>query len=393
MKVGGIVCEYNPFHNGHAYHIEKTRESGATHIVCAMSGNFVQRGDCAIVDKWARAKSALLSGADLVVEIPTPWACSSAENFARGAIGILSALKIDMLSFGCETENAELLKKAAKAVDSPKIKTVLKKYISSGLTYPAALQKAVEEKFTSETAAVLASPNNTLAVEYIRQSEKLGACFEFLPVRRNVASHGDMKPADNQFSSASALRKMKNIPEIKNYIPQAMFAELKSSESEGLFPCLLENADRAILAFLRSMTVEKMKSCISDENGLAERLYSKSRNAETVFELIKSVKVKSLTEAAVRRAIIQCFLNIPKETASGYPPYIKILAAKKEGFEIIRERKPELPTVTKKNDADMLSEEAKTVYELECECTDKFSLFSKKIPGCSREQTSPIIVL
>lgn len=393
MRLAGIISEYNPFHNGHLYHIEQTRKSGATHIVCAMSGNFVQRGDCACADKYIRAKAAVLSGADLVVEIPTPWACSGAENFARGGVSILASLGIDVLSFGCETDELSLLEKTAAAVDSPLISQSVRTLVSAGNTYPAALQKSIEAVFGKVAADILSSPNNTLAVEYIRQREKLSAQFELLAVRRKSAGHNDEHLPENGIASASALRRLLQLEKMKNYIPQAMLTELAQAEKRGLFPCLLENADRVILAFLRRMTLEEMKKYISDENGLAERLYSFSRTAQSTAAVIKQVKVKSITEAAVRRAVLSCFLKIPKDAAKGFVPYIKILASNARGFEILRERNILLPVITKKAHADKLEKCAKAIYDLECECTDVFSLFSKKIPGCSREQTSPIFVL
>ena len=393
MKVAGIVCEYNPFHNGHKYQIEKTRENGATHIVCAMSGNFVQRGDCSIADKQSRAKAAVSCGADLVIEIPTPWACSSAENFARGAVSLLSSIPIDFLSFGCETADKILLEEAAKAVDSPKIGEKVRSLIAQGNTYPTALQKAIGEAFGKEVSSVLERPNNTLAVEYIRQREKLAASFDFLSIERHKADHEERKLKNNLFASAGALRNVESIEEIKKYIPLEMYDELVLKESKKLYPCKIENADRVVIAALRNMTLDEMKLYIPNENGLAERVFSKSRNSSTTEELINAVKVKSITQAAVRRAVMLCFLGVPNNLAKGNPPYLKILAANKKGFEILKERKPRLPVITKKSEADRLSEKGKMIYELECRCTDKFSLFSKKIPGCSREQTSPIIIL
>ncbi len=393
MKLAGIISEYNPFHNGHIYHLEQTRKCGATHIVCAMSGNFVQRGDCACADKFVRAKAAVLSGADLVVEIPTPWACSGAENFAKGGITVLSALGIDFLSFGCEIDDISLLEKTALAVNSPSISQSVRTLVSLGNTYPSALQKSIEKEFGKAAAEILSAPNNTLAVEYIRQREKLSAEFDLLAVKRKGAGHNDCVPLLSNIASASALRALANTGAMKNYLPPEMFSLLSCEEQNGLFPCSFENADRAVLAVLRRMTLDEMKKYIFNENGLAQRLYSASRTAQTVPELIKLVKVKCITEAAVRRAVLSCFLKIPKDMAKGCPPYIKILAASNKGFEILRERNIGLPVIAKKADADKLEKTAKAVYNLECECTDNFSLFSKKIPGCSREQTSPIFVL
>lgn len=393
MKLAGIISEYNPFHNGHLFHIEQTRKSGATHIVCAMSGNFVQRGECAVVEKWSRAKAAVLSGADLVVEIPTPWACSGAENFARGGVSILSALGIDFLSFGCETEEIELLESAAAAVDSPKISPLLQALVSAGKTYPAALQESIEAEFGKSVAGVLSSPNNTLAVEYIRQRKKLHGNFELLAVKRTVAEHDDERLPGGGIASASALRKLTQTEKMKAYVPDAMLAEIEAKEKDGLFPAKTENADRAVLALLRLMSLEEMKSFVPDENGLAERIYSASRSAQSILELVSRVKVKCYTESAVRRAVLSCFLKIPKELSKGQPPYIKVLAANSKGFEIFKERKITLPVVTQKAQADRLEKDARAVYELECACTDMYSFFTKKIPGCFREQTSPIFVL
>ncbi len=393
MKVGGVICEYNPFHNGHKYHLNKMRESGITHIVCAMSGNFVQRGDCAIADKWVRAKAAVLCGADLVVEIPTPWACSAAESFARGGVAILSSLNIDCLSFGCETDDVNLLVAAAAAVDSPLITAELKKLTSSGKGYPEALQTAVGKIFGDDIGNVLVSPNNTLAVEYIRQRERLAASFELLPIRRIASGHGDIAPADGQFSSASALRILERAESISPYIPTEIYAELFERERDCLFPCKTDNADKVILAALRDMELREIKRCVPDENGLAERIFAKSRNAQTVNQLLGDVKTKNITNSAVRRAVMLSYLKIPAAIAEGTPPYIKVLAANKAGFEIIREREPALPVITKKSEADKLNDEAKSLYALECKCTDRFSMFSKKISGCSREQTTPITVI
>lgn len=392
MKVAGIICEYNPFHNGHLYQLEQTQKN-ATHIVCAMSGNYVQRGDMAIVDKWARAKAAVLCGADLVIELPTPWACSSAENFAACGVYLLSALKTDMLSFGCETDNVKILEKAALAVDSSEIGTHIKGEMSRGLTYPAALRKAVCTLCGEEIAAVLDEPNNTLAVEYIRQSKKMNIAFEYLSIKRSGSKHSDENPFNSYIASAAALRRLENVNELENFIPSAMLEGLTLREREGLYPQRVENAERVILSFLRQMSQEEMWAFISDENGLAMRLYRASRNATSFDELIKAVKVKSITLAAVRRAVFSCFLKIPADIAKKTPPYVKVLAMNKKGAEIIKNSNCVLPIISRYSQVSSLSDYGKKIYSLECSCTDLYSLFSKKISGCSREQTSPIFVI
>lgn len=391
MKVAGIICEYNPFHNGHLYQIEQTRKE-ATHIVCAMSGNFVQRGDLAIVDKWTRAKIAVLCGADLVVEIPTPWACSSAENFARGGVHLLASIGADILSFGCENPDSRILKKAAEAVDAPMTGELIKAGMSKGLTYPAALRRAVAELFGNETAKVFDSPNNTLAVEYIRQSKKLGVSLDFLPIKRSKAQHAEEKLFYSSIASAAALRNFDRTEEIKNYIPDDGYEVLSELERAGLYPYRTGNAERVLLAFLRRMQAEEMIRYVSDENGLAQRLYRASRTADSFDELISNVKVKNVTLAAVRRAVFSCFLKIPCEIAAKLPVYIRILAMNKRGAEIIRNSNCPLPIITRHSQSAALSDFGREIYNLECSCTDIYSLFSKKISDCSREQTSPIFI-
>ena len=391
MKVAGIICEYNPLHNGHIYQLEQTRKT-ATHIVCVMSGNFVQRGDLAIADKWSRAKAAILSGADLVVELPTAWACSSAEDFARGGIYILSCLGVDMLSFGCENDSVELLIASAEAVDSPNVGEIIKKEMVGGHTYPSALRKAVCQVFGEETAKIFDSPNNTLAVEYIRQSRKQKNSFEYLAIKRNGPDHLDEHVNHSCIATAGALRLIENVDMIKNYVPGPMFSELSSLEQCGLYPYKTENAERVLLGFLRQMSLKEMSKFVSDDSGLVNRLYKASKTAASFDDLIGKTKTKSITMAAVRRAVMSCFLKIPAEMPKALPPYVKVLAMNKKGAEIIKASKCCLPVISRHSHLSSLSEFGKEVYFLECSCTDLYSLFSKKISGCSREQTSPIFI-
>ena len=175
MKISGIICEYNPFHNGHLYHIRETKKNGATHIVAVMSGNFVQRGDTAIMDKLERARLAVRSGADLVIELPVQYCLSSAENFASGAVWLLNSLgAVEELSFGSECGDIEMLQKALDAVEltamthSDEIRSIMEK----GYTYPRALTSVINGT-APDMAEIVAEPNNLLAIEYMRALKKL----------------------------------------------------------------------------------------------------------------------------------------------------------------------------------------------------------------------------
>ncbi|MGN1418944.1 MAG: nucleotidyltransferase family protein [Acutalibacteraceae bacterium] len=391
MKIAGIVCEYNPMHNGHVYQIEQTRKNGATHIVCVMSGNFVQRGDCAFADKWSRAQVALECGADLVVLLPTAWSCDSAQNFAFGAVSILSALDIDMLSFGSEISDVSLLKKAAKASQDEKVSAAIKEKIKSGLSYPAALFEIISAFYGKETADVLSSPNSTLAIEYIKALEKLNFDAEIFACQRKGAGHDEEKSVES-FLSAGAIRNLDDFEKAKPFMPECCFEKIKSLMSEGFAPCRLENGERAILSSLRIMEKEEFFLYTDDDRGLAERIYNAVQSSVSLEELFEKAKTKNVTMSKVRRTVLRTFLKIPPEISREKPPFIRILAANQKGFEILAACQKQIPVVTKHSDLKNLSSFANEVYQTECRASDLYALFSKKIRPCALEQTRPIIL-
>ena len=187
METAGIVAEYNPFHRGHAWHIAETRRrlGGEAPVVCVMSGHWVQRGECALADKWLRAALALDRGADLVVELPTPWAMASAESFARGAVSLLAATGVvDVLSFGSECGDADKLQRAAICLNSPEYEAGLRRLAEGGTPFAAARQRAVEGLLGPELAGLLSTPNNNLGVEYIRALDRLNHNIRPMTIRR-----------------------------------------------------------------------------------------------------------------------------------------------------------------------------------------------------------------
>ncbi len=391
MKIGGIVCEYNPMHNGHLYHIKKTREAGATHIVCVMSGNYVQRGECAFASKWTRAEIALSLGADLVVDLPTAWSCDSAQNFAFGSVSILDELGIDFLSFGSEFDDAEMLKSCAKACDNEQVASLLKTEQQSGKSYPLALYNAVLSVYGKEYADVISSPNSTLALEYIKALNKLESKAEIFPLKRFSVSH-DNPDLNGIFASAKAIRSLSYFEKAKAFMPEFAFEKIKAETQKGFAPCTLENGERAILSCLRSLSKEEMSIFSDDKTGLTDRIFTSSRTAENLTELFETAKTKNVTMAKIRRTVMRIFLGITPEISKQKPPYIKVLASNKKGFEILKNAKGNIPIITKHSDSLSLSDFGKKVYEAECKATDQFALFLKKIRACSLEQTSSVII-
>jgi predicted nucleotidyltransferase len=239
MNAAGIVCEYNPFHSGHKYHIEATRRllGEDAGIVCVMSGNFVQRGDCAAFSKHARARAAISGGADLVLELPVPWVLSSAESFARGGMWILERLGIvTHLSFGSECGDIGTLKAAAEGSDSSEGN--ISELMASGISYAAARERALSE-VDPTLGAVLSSPNNILGVEYLKAIRRLGSKIEPVTVPRHMAGHDGDIPVEG-FASASYIRK--NMDEIARFVPESCTDILNPSLTAGERPQALITA-------------------------------------------------------------------------------------------------------------------------------------------------------
>lgn len=391
--IAGIVCEYNPFHNGHLYHINKTRELGADYIVAVMSGNFVQRGECAAIDKWLRGKAAILSGADLVIDLPTPWSMASAETFARGSVGLLMNFGIDYLSFGCESDNKDLLIKCAEALYDERVSDILKKEVAKGLTYPAAISKAVGEVYGGEYQKALKTPNNTLAIEYIKQLRRYNKQENILPIKREGALH-DSGTTKGSIASASKIRGDK-FCEWQSFLPKKAYDLYKDANAKGYAPCSLTYSERGIISCLRKIKKEDFDLYVSDESGLASRLYEAVQEANSLEDLYDKAKSKNYTMSRVRREVMNVYLGIEKNLSQGVPPYIKIIAANEKGLSLLSSAKKNtsLPIITKHSEAQKLTGKAKEIYDLECRNTDLFSLMSEKIRACHLEETHSIIVV
>lgn len=383
MKTAAVICEYNPFHYGHKFQLDETRKAGATHIVCVMSGNFTQRGDVAVFDKYLRARTALENGADLVIELPTKYSLSAAEGFAAGAVGIIHSLGcVDMLSFGSESGDIAALKEASAAaeyaVNSPKFSNLIK----MGKSYPAALAEAVKEYYTDDVYETLSSPNNTLAVEYISALDNLGERMELFTVPRLGAAH-DSDGESGGFASASHIRKM--IAAGEDYSRFAPFIKANRADIKRL--------ETAILAKLRTMSVDELERSYDSANGLAERLYKAVRKANTLEELYFLTKTKRYTLARIRRAVLCSFLGLDKEQLLVPNAYIRVLAMNPRGREILAAADCPLPIDTSLRALSRTSREARRQAAFEERSGDIYSLSFEKPRVCGCELTAkPIII-
>lgn len=378
MNTAGIICEYNPFHNGHKLHMEETRAQigPGGGILCVMSGNYVQRGDVAVFSKHARAKAAVRSGADLVVELPTPWAISSAEGFARGAVAVLAGTGVcTHLSFGCECGSAEPLAALADTLLSEPWRESLKKELSQGISFAKARQNAAAE-LVGEAAALLEKPNNSLAVEYLKAARTQGAPLIPLPVLRKGAEHDGEKPTGG-IASASYLReRMRSGGETAAYIPAAAAEVFAQEMAAGRGPVRFQTVEAAVLARLRTMTDEDYRNLPFDAEGLSDRLMRFARSGGSVEEILEKTKTKRYALSRLRRMVLAAYLGITAADVSGTPPYIRVLALNDRGRELLREmgRRATLPVIVKPAEAKALPESARHVFELEAAATSLYVL-------------------
>ncbi len=383
MKTAAVICEYNPFHYGHKYHLDRTREAGATHIVAVMSGNFTQRGDVAVFDKYARAKTALQNGADLVLELPARYSLMPAEAFARGAAEIITALNcIDMLSFGSESGSIDALKEAASAVEYVSHTEEFFRSLKDGKSYPAALQDALREYYTPDVSEVIMSPNNTLAIEYIAALDNLGSRIELFTAGRIGAGHDSASEKDS-FASASFIRK--KILAGEDYFD---FAPAENEPSADIM-----RLERAILAKLRTFSEEDFDRIFDCANGLGDRLRKAVRRAGSLNELYFLTKTKRYTLARIRRAVLSGFLGLDKDFAREPAAYIRILGMNKRGREILAAAKCSLPVDTSLKALSGASAAAFRQANFEARCGDIYSLaFENPLP-CGREFTAKPVIL
>lgn len=386
MKTIGIVAEYNPFHTGHAHHIQETRRlfREETNLVAVMSGNWVQRGECAVTDKWTRAEMALMGGVDLVLELPTVWATASAEGFAKGAVSILAATGVvDVLSFGSECGEIAPLRELAQCLNSPEFSQTLRRELGPKQSFARSRRQAAERLLGPERAALLDYPNNNLGVEYLRF---LPPEIEAVTVPRLGADH-DGKTA-GEFAPASLLRQYLrggDVTSASPFLPLSWMGEAAD----------MKYLERAVIARLRSMTLEEAEALPDSGDGLAARLLCAARQVSSLDELYTLTKTRAYAHSRVRRLALYALLGLRREDIPPSPPYIRVLGFNHRGRELLRKmnRTASLPFFVKPAHSRRLSPEAQALFALEDRFTDLFGLcFPTPRPGGLEWTTNPIMI-
>lgn len=385
MKICAIIAEFNPFHNGHKYLIDKIREKGFTHIIAVISGNFVQRGEPSIISKQSRIKSALSLGVDLVAEIPVVWSLSSAERYARAGIEIIKSFGcVDAIAFGSECGNINAMKEIVTALKTDKFKLLLKENLDNGVTFAKACKMAINSIMNAEVSNFLNFPNNILGIEYLKSIEDFNVNVEPITIKR-IGKNNECK-----YCSASEIRRMiiNSDESFKNYVPQFSFEILKKETIHNL-----EFAQQSFIYKLRNLSREDILKLPDVSEGLENRILESVRRENNLNSILFSIKTKRYTMARIKRILMCGFLDIKSEIQTHSVPYIRLLGSNSKGYEILKKSKKTalLPLVSRYSEIKKLSSFAIEVFNCECKSSDCYCFFSKKIESCGQEQAFRMI--
>lgn len=385
----GIVAEYNPFHNGHLYHLLKSKEEAkADSVIAVIGGNFTQRGEPSLLDKWCKAEMALANGADLVIELPVLYSISSAENFADGAIKILNSLKIvDSVSFGSESENLNKLNIIANTLykEPKEYKDLLYSFLKDGKSYPKAREQALVKYLKdSEYASIISSPNNILGIEYLKALKKYSSKITPINLQRIEVGHLS-KDYSSEFASATAVRNLvysNRIKDVKSYIPPASYTILTEELKAGHFVKDISRYENIIIYNLRNMPVEKIADLPDVSEGLEHLIKKAANSCNTIEEFINIVKTKRYTETRIRRILLYSLLKITKKDmaiSKKTIPYIRVLGWNEKGKFLISKiisANPRINVITsvKKFEDININKNLKTMLDKDILATNIYTL-------------------
>lgn len=391
LKISAVICELNPLHSGHKalFAHAKERFEG---LVCLLSGNYVQRGEPAILDKWARARLAMLAGADLVIELPLPWALSGAERFAAGGVALARALGcVDTLLFGGETPDIAPLWELAKALTSPGFSTLLRQE-EDGSSFARRRQRAAARLVGESTAALLERPNCILGVEYLKAILAQGGGLSAEVFPRLGAGHDTPEP-NGPLLSASHARQLLGSGELpQGRLPGETLGLWQELARRGQCPATLARLETAVLCRLRTMTAEDFAALPDISEGLEYRLYKAARQAASLEEFYGLVKSKRYSHARVRRLALAAFLGLTGD-APPLPPYLRVLGMTATGGAILKQASPTLPLALRPADFQRLGGEALELFRQEARADDLYGLALPKPQPCGRDYTEKLIKL
>lgn len=405
LKVAFIACEYNPFHNGHYYHIKKTKENGADAVVCIMSGNFVQRGDIAVTHKHIRAKAALLSGADLIIELPVKFAVSDASHFAEGYIRTAEATGLDgFFSFGSKADLVTL-RRIKDSIYSAEAEEFAYNLQQQGFSYPVAKSTYVKDILGSDDEKVLLDANNILALEYMKNAEKYIDSYEFFSVLRNGSDHSSMTP-EGSFASAGFIRQkvyeyfegghgVNGLFECEKFIPSDAFNVLLDAYSAGQFPTDSDKFNTAAFSRLLLSDENDFRGINNVSQGLENRIIEKIRVSNSLSEAFDSIKTKRFTHARIRQILLHAVLGITKNDLQNGVSYLRILGFNNTGRNLLHNMRnaAKLPVIMNLSDVNKDDPKAARDTEIDYSAGKLFNLCTPcPVDGNPEYNIPPVVV-
>lgn len=374
MNFCGVICEFNPFHNGHKYIISEAKRQTNAEIICLMSGNFVQRGAPAIASKYDRAKSAINFGANAVLELPTVFACSNAENFAFGAIKIFKALGINKIAFGIENTNLETLKQIAKLKfeNSNRFQNAFKNEIQNGINYNTALKRSIAKTLNNDSIIeILNKPNNVLAVEYLTAILKLNASIEPIAISRTDNGYESENPKAN-FLSASAIRNL--ILEGKDYskfIPEtAKPAEIFNVSQQTMLETL------EVLK-IRNSTAKNLEKFYDYSEGIEYRIKEMADKFPSYVEIKNNIVTPRYRLQRINKLLLYPVLKVTKKAvqlAKTTKPAVKVLAIQKSNLELLKTyNKNKISLIATNKDYNNLTNSQKQIIEIDLNASNIYN--------------------
>lgn len=409
-KVLGIIAEYNPFHNGHLYHINESKKAvGADYTVAVISGNFTQRGDTSLIDKWSKAEMAIQNGVDLVIELPLIYSISSAENFAEGSIKILDSLQlVDYLSFGSELCDVNMLNEFAEVLhhEPKEFVSLLNHELSKGISFPKARENALLMYLNDirKYANILSSPNNILAIEYLKALKKFNSSIIPLSILRKKVDYNSTDIVDG-FASATAIRKIattNDVWSLRRAMPKSSFDIMYECLRAGKTVPNLSRFEHEIIYNLRKMTIEEIADLPDVTEGLEHSIKNAANSCNTIDELLEIVKSKRFTTTRIRRILLYCLLGITKKDMLNSKklttPYVRVLGFSEKGKDLIagiNHANPKLEIITsvKKYMDTSNNKISKSMLEKDIFATDIYTLGYDYESCCNLDYTHNIVNL
>ena len=408
-NVLGIIAEYNPFHNGHLYQIEEAKkQTGAKYVVAVMTGNFAQRGNTSLINKWKKAQIAIDNGVDIVLELPTVYSISSAENFAEGAIKIFDSLKVvDTLCFGTETADFPALNNIANVLyNEPKEYTALLNHeLKKGVSFPKARENAVKMYLSDvrRYVNIMNAPNNILAIEYLKALKRLKSNIKPFGIQRKKVYYNDEKIVD-EFASSTAIRKLlatEQFGELRKVMPKSSYMLLKEEIESGNYVIDLIKFEKEILYTLRRMSVKEISELPDVSEGLENSIKNAANSCNNLIELVNIIKSKRYTQTRIQRVLLYALLGMTKkdmQNAKKVTPYTRVLGFNSKGKEILSDicnRNPKIQMVTsvKKYMDQNPNKVLKEMLEKDIFATNVYTLGYEESSWANLDYTNKMIIL